>query len=222
MAENGRQDSVAFHPARIDRSGLQALPPMSKSERPRGRSRWDTIASMSKNNNGEEAPADAQPAGAERASFRSALRGLRRAASEVAGASADEARKLAEAAKPEVERRARQAKAAADAVRPVIEERAREAADYVREHQDESGSASKRGASVAASGAARAVTPRPLRPAIDAMERELRGSSNEPSEGPDADTEAPDVDEARSPDEGPDNLETDERPGDAPEATDRP
>ena len=66
------------------------------------------------------------------------------------------------------------------------------------------------------------MTPRPLRPAIDAMERELRGSSNEPSEGPDADTEAPDVDEARSPDEGPDNLETDERPGDAPEATDRP
>jgi hypothetical protein len=177
---------------------------------------------MSKNNNEEEAPPDARRSGAERASFRSALRGLRRAASEVAGASADEARKLAEAAKPEVERRARQAKAAADAVRPVIEERAREAVDYVREHQDEIVSASKRGVDVAASGAARAVTPRPLRPAIDAMERELRGSANEASEKPDADTEGPDDDETRSPDDSSDHFEMGKRPADESETADRP
>lgn len=109
-------------------------------------------------------------------SFRDALRGLRRAASEVADAGAEEARKLAEAARPEIERRAKQAKAAADAARPHVEQKAREATAYVREHQDEIVRASKRGAEVAASGVARTVTPGPLRPALDAMERELRDS----------------------------------------------
>jgi hypothetical protein len=127
-------------------------------------------------------------------SFRSALRGLRRAATEAASAGAEEARKLAETARPEIERRAQQAKAAAEAARPRVEQKARDAADYVREHQDEIVDASKRGASVAASGAARAVTPGPLRPAIDAMERELRTpaespEATEPSE--ESDTEAP-------------------------------
>jgi len=128
-------------------------------------------------------PDSAEPEASEpsRTSFRSALRGLRRAASEVADAAsvaadagAEEARKLAEAARPEIERRAQQAKAAAEAARPRIGEKAREATNYVREHQDEIVNASKRGAEVAASGAARAVTPGPLRPALDAMERELR------------------------------------------------
>ncbi len=109
-----------------------------------------------------------------RTSFRSALRGLRRAASEVADASAEEARKLAEAARPEIERRAKQAKAAAEAARPQMEQKARDETDYVRDHQEEIVRASKRGAEVAASTAARAVTPRPLRPALDAMQRELR------------------------------------------------
>ena len=116
-------------------------------------------------------------------SFRSALRRLRRAATEAASAGAEEARKLAETARPEIERRAQQARAAAEAARPRVEQKARDAADYVREHQDEIVDASKRGASVAASGAARAVTPGPLRPAIDAMERELRT----PAEFPEAD-----------------------------------
>lgn len=128
-------------------------------------------------------PPDDPTAGA-RTSFRSALRGLRRAASEVADAGTEEARKLAEVARPEIARRAQQAKAAAEAARPHVEQKAREATSYVREHQDEIVRASKRGAEVAASGAARAVTPGPLRPALDAMERELR---DPPAEEPAAD-----------------------------------
>ena len=127
--------------------------------------------STDSNTTPDETPGEAAP------SFRSALRGLRRAASEAATAGAEEARKLAETARPEIERRAQQAKAAAEAARPHVEQKAREATDYVREHQEEIVSASKRGASVAASGAARAVTPGPRRPAIDAMERELRTPS---------------------------------------------
>lgn len=122
----------------------------------------------------ESQPSSDDPTKGARGSFRDALRGLRRAASEVADAGTEEARKLAEAARPEIERRAQQAKAAAEAARPHVEQKAREATSYVREHQDEIVRASKRGAEVAASGAARAVTPGPLRPALDAMERELR------------------------------------------------
>lgn len=134
---------------------------------------------------------DADHRDATRTSFRSALRGLRRAASEVADAGTEEARRLAEAARPEIERRAQQAKAAAEAARPRIEEKAREATNYVREHQDEIVNASKRGAEVAASGAARAVTPGPLRPALDAMERELRDPPSDEADaaGDDADRE---------------------------------
>lgn len=136
-----------------------------------------------------------------RTSFRSALRGLLRAASEVAETGVEEARKLAEAARPEVERRARQAKAAAEAARPHIEGKAREATDYVRDHQDDIVRASKRGAEVAASTAAHAVTPRPLRPAIDAMSRELRGSAKPRSADSDAaqHSTAPDAPESAAP-----------------------
>lgn len=124
---------------------------------------------MSNSNKHDETKSDSPTARAER-SFRSALSNLRQVASEAT----EEAIKLAKSARPEVERRAKQAKAAADSTRPHIEKKAREATDYVREHQDEIIRASKRGASVAASGAARAATPRPLRPAVDAMQRELR------------------------------------------------
>jgi len=124
---------------------------------------------MSNSNKHDETKSDSPSARADR-SFRSALNSLRQVASEAT----EEAIKLAKSARPEVERRAKQAKAAADATRPHLERKAREATDYVREHQDEIVRASKRGASVAASGAARAATPRPLRPAVDAMQRELR------------------------------------------------
>jgi hypothetical protein len=146
-----------------------------------------------------------------RPSFRSALRGLRRAASEVAETGAEEARKLAEAARPEVERRARQARAAAEAARPHIEGKAREATDYVREHQDDIVRASKRGAEVAASTVARTVTPGPLRPAVDAMERELRATPNA------ANPSAPDADASSSkpPEPSADAPAGDAAPGDA-------
>ncbi len=138
-------------------------------------------------------------------SFRDALRGLRRAASEVADAGAEEARKLADAARPEIERRAKQAKAAADAARPHVEQKAREATAYVREHQDEIVRASKRGAEVAASGVARTVTPGPLRPALDAMERELRDPSTaESSESERPDETASEAGATRDSDESPD------------------
>ena len=141
-----------------------------------------------------------------RSSFRDALRGLSRAASEVAESGAEEARRLAEAARPEVERRAKQAKAAADAARPHVEQRARDATKYVREHQDDIVRASKRGAQVAGSTAARTVTPGPLRPAVDAMEQELRkpGKPATASDeaGPNEATDAtPDAETASFPDE---------------------
>ena len=145
------------------------------------------MVTMSKQNDPDDRP-DTPPPGAER-TFRDALRGLRRAASEVAEAGAEEARKLAEIARPEVERRARQAKAAADAARPHLEQKAREATDYVRDHQDEIVRASKRGAGVAASGAASAVTPGPLRPAVDAMKDELRKPSEEATANADGDAD---------------------------------
>lgn len=157
---------------------------------------------MSESTNRNEPTGDDPSGKPARSSFRDALRGLGRAASEVAGAGAEEARKLAETARPEVERRAQQAKAAAEAARPHIERKAREATDYVREHQDEIVRASKHGAGVAASGAARAVTPGPLRPAVDAMQRELRKPAQESTD--DADNEAPaatgNVEPATSPD----------------------
>ena len=143
---------------------------------------------MTNDERDQEAPNDSAEDGDPKPapSLGSALRGLGRAAAEVAGAGAEEARKLAEIARPEVERRARQAKAAAEAARPHLEQKARDATDYVRDHQDEIVRASKRGAEVAASGAARAVTPAPLRPAVDAMKHELRTPTDDDSDEPEA------------------------------------
>jgi hypothetical protein len=81
---------------------------------------------------------------------------------------AERARRVAEAARPEAERLARQAKAAAEAARPHVERAAREAGVYAREHEDELRNAATK--------AARFVAPAPLRPALDAMDNELRRS----------------------------------------------
>jgi len=118
--------------------------------------------------------------------FGSALRGLARAASEVAAASGEEARRLAETARPEVERRAQQAKAAAEAATPHIKQAASDATNYVKEHQNEIRRGAQRGAGVVADQAVRTITPGPLRPAIDAMKDELREEPETGSEAPDA------------------------------------
>lgn len=90
----------------------------------------------------------------------------RPAAERMARDAAERAKRAAEAAKPEAERLARQARAAAEAARPHAERAANEAARYAREHEDE--------LREAASKAARFVAPVPLRPAVDAMDAELR------------------------------------------------
>ena len=86
----------------------------------------------------------------------------------------EQLKRAVDAAKPELERLADQTKAAAQAAAPRVERTAREAvgrtADYVREHDRELRSAAGR----TAKQAARAATPRPLRPAVDAFEDELR------------------------------------------------
>ena len=99
----------------------------------------------------------------------------RRPAAEQAVHDAGEQLKRAiDVAKPEVERLAGQTKAAAQAAAPRVERTARQAAgrtaDYVREHEREIRPAAGR----TARQAARAATPRPLRPAVDAFEDELR------------------------------------------------
>jgi ABC-type transporter Mla subunit MlaD len=127
-------------------------------------------------------PRKRKPAGG----FGSALRGLARAAGEVATASGEEARRLAETARPEVERRAQQAKAAVEAATPHIKQAASDATDYVREHQDEIRRGAQRGAGVVADQAVRTITPGPLRPAIDAMKDELREEPEASSEAPEA------------------------------------
>ena len=122
-------------------------------------------------------------------SFGGALRDLARVAGEAAAAGGAEARRLADAARPEVERRAKQAKAAAGSATPHIKQVAADATEYVREHQDEIRRGARRGAGVVADQAVRAVTPRPLRPAINAMKDELREQPKTTSEAPDTETE---------------------------------
>ena len=129
-------------------------------------------------------------------SFGGALRGLARVAGFAAAAGHEEARRLADAARPEVERRVKQAKAAAVAATPHIKQAATDATEYVREHQDEIRRGAKRGAGVVADQAVRTVTPRPLRPAIDAMKDELREQPKTTSEATETDT-----DEATAPPE---------------------
>jgi len=125
--------------------------------------------------------------------FGSALRGLARAAGEVAAAGGEEARRLAETARPEVERRAQQAKAAAEAATPHIKQAASDATDYVREHQEEIRRGAQRGAGIVADQAVRTVTPGPLRPAIDAMKDELREEPESSPEAPDAERTSEDT-----------------------------
>ncbi len=82
---------------------------------------------------------------------------------------AEQAKRAVEAARPEAERLARQARAAAEAARPHVEHAAQEAASFAREHEDDLKSVAAR--------AARIVAPLPLRPALDAIEEELRRKS---------------------------------------------
>jgi len=93
----------------------------------------------------------------------------------------EEARHAAEVARPRAEELARQARAAAEAARPRAEQAARDTARYAREHEEELRSAGGSGARAAA----RIVTPRPLRPALDALEEGLRGAPerDEPDSG---------------------------------------
>ncbi len=111
----------------------------------------------------------------------------------------EEARHAAEVARPRAEELARQARAAAEATRPRAEQAARDTARYAREHEEEL----RRAGTSGARAAARVVTPRPLRPALDAFEEGLRGeraggepqpSSAAPEPGDGADDE-PRVDE---------------------------
>lgn len=134
-------------------------------------------------------PRKRKPAGG----FGSALRGLARAAGEVAAASGEEAKRLAETARPEVERLAKQAKAATDAATPHIKQAASDASEYVREHQDEIRAGAKKGAGIVADQAVRTVTPRPLQPAIDAMKDELREEPETSSETPEAERTSEDA-----------------------------
>lgn len=122
-------------------------------------------------------------------SFGDAFRGLARVAGFAAAAGNEEARRLADASRPEVERRVRQAKAAAVAATPHLKQAATDATEYVREHQDEIRRGARRGAGVVADQAVRAVTPRPLRPAINAMKDELGKQPKTTSEAPDTETE---------------------------------
>ena len=144
---------------------------------------------------GDAPPPKRKPAG----SFGGALRGLARAAGEAAAAGGEEARRLAESARPEVERIAKQAKAAANAATPHIKQAATDATEYVREHQDEIRQGAKRGAGAVADQAVRTVTPRPLRPAIDAMKDELREQPRTTSKAVDTETA---TDEVTEPTEG--------------------
>jgi hypothetical protein len=88
-----------------------------------------------------------------------------------------------------VERRVKQVKAAAVAATPHIKQAATDVTEYGRKHQDEIRRGAKLGAGVVADQAVRTVTPRLLRPAIDAMKAELREQPKTTSEAPDRDTD---------------------------------
>ncbi len=139
--------------------------------------------------NGGAQPDSEQPLPAEQSSqppalgaaLRSFARSAQKATREVARAvqphvtqaarrASEEARHAAEVARPHAEEFARQARAAAEAARPRAEQAARDTARYAREHEEDLRRAGANGARAAA----RVVTPRPLRPAIDAFEEELR------------------------------------------------
>ena len=124
--------------------------------------------------NGGAQPDSEQPLPAEQSSqppaLGAALRSFARSAQKAARRASEEARHAAEVARPHAEEFARQARAAAEAARPRAEQAARDTARYAREHEEDLRRAGANGARAAA----RVVTPRPLRPAIDAFEEELR------------------------------------------------
>ena len=108
-------------------------------------------------------------------------------------------REAAERAKPEAERLAREAARKGEvlgkALKPQVSRVAQDAAEFAREHEDELRGAAGSAARTAARTAARGATPAPLRPAVDAFERELRRKEGEDAaadatDGAD-DTEAP-------------------------------
>jgi hypothetical protein len=101
-------------------------------------------------------------------------------AEQAARDASQQVRRAADAAKPEVERLAREAKAVADTALPHVEKAANDGVNYVREHGDEiRGAAGSAGKVVA-----RGITPAPLRPAVDAFERELTRKGDAESEEP--------------------------------------
>ena len=122
--------------------------------------------------------------------IRKSARRQRPAAERAAREAGEQVRRAAEAARPRAERLARQAKDAAEAARPRVERAARDAADQARDYTREHGDDIRRAAGRAARGAARGLTPRPLRPAVDAFEEELRTG------------ERPAADDAEQPDAG--------------------
>ena len=109
----------------------------------------------------------------------------------------EEARHAAEVARPRAEEIGRQARAAAEAARPRAEQAARDTARYAREHEEEL----RRAGASGARAAARVVTPRSLRPAIDAFEEGLRDAPKReepeaPRKQPTADAEGERGDES--------------------------
>ena len=112
-------------------------------------------------------------------------------------------REAAERAKPEVERRAREARqsgeVAAEALKPQVSRVASDAAQFARDHESEL----KGAAGTVARTAARRATPAPLRPAVDAFERELqrKEADTRANAAPDSgdDTHRDDADRAAKP-----------------------
>jgi len=80
------------------------------------------------------------------------------------------AKKIAERAKPEVERRVEQARAAAESAAPHIERAAQQAKDYVQTHDEQIKRVAETGARIAAD----RIVPPMLRPIVNAAEQELR------------------------------------------------
>ena len=87
-------------------------------------------------------------------------------------------REAAERAKPEAERLAREAvqkgEVIGKALKPQVSRVAQDTAEFAREHEEELRGAAGSAARAAARTAARGATPAPLRPAVDAFERELQ------------------------------------------------
>ena len=127
----------------------------------------------------------------------------RPAAERAAREAGEQLRRAAEAARPRAEQLARQAKDAAEAARPRVERAAHDAAGQARDYTREHGDDIRRAAGRAARGAARGLTPRPLRPAVEAFEEELRSSEQStPDEAAATATDDAEQPDAEQPDAG--------------------